>query len=685
MNQINQNPENGIDPLEKYGMNLTKLSEEGKIDPVIGREVEIRRIIQILSRRKKNNPVLIGEPGTGKTTVAEGLARRIYEGDVPDNIKGKQLINMDLSAMVAGAMYKGQFEERLKNFIEEVKKKEGEIIVFIDEIHMIVGAGGQGQMDIANIIKPELAQGTLKVIGATTLNEYKKHIEIDAALERRFQQVYINEPNIEDTITILRGIKDKYELHHGLSIRDSALISASSLSERYISDRFLPDKAIDLIDEAASKLSMEINSAPESIDSLERKLMMLEVEREALKKEKDSKSIERLKKCIEEIKILKIELKENKAIWEDEKKAVNDLSELKEKLEAAKFKMKTFQRDGNYTEASKYQYDTIPNLKRSIEKQTNALDNTKFIKLEVTTDDVADIVSKWTGIPVHKMLKGEKTKLLKLEEFLRNRVVGQDHALKRTSDVIRMSKMGLTDVDKPIGSFLFMGSTGVGKTELAKTLAQALFDDEKALVRIDMSELMEEHSVSKLIGSPPGYIGYDEGGSLTESIRRRPYSVILFDEIEKANRNVLNILLQILDDGRLTDSKGRNVNFKNTIIIMTTNLDEDGLKQFLRPELRNRIDDVIKFNDLSEEIIKVIIDKNLQSIVDTLNKKDIKCYINKKINNFIHKKGYNPEFGARPIKRLIRKNILSEISKHLIKNPEISSISVDYNKHVIIE
>ncbi len=685
MNQINQNPENGIDPLEKYGMNLTKLSEEGKIDPVIGREVEIRRIIQILSRRKKNNPVLIGEPGTGKTTVAEGLARRIYEGDVPDNIKGKQLINMDLSAMVAGAMYKGQFEERLKNFIEEVKKKEGEIIVFIDEIHMIVGAGGQGQMDVANIIKPELAQGTLKVIGATTLNEYKKHVEIDAALERRFQQVYINEPNVEDTITILRGIKDKYELHHGLSIRDSALISASSLSERYISDRFLPDKAIDLIDEAASKLSMEINSAPESIDNLERKLMMLEVEREALKKEKDSKSIERLKKCIEEIKILKIELKENKALWEDEKKAVNDLSELKEKLEAAKFKMKTFQRDGNYTEASKYQYDTIPNLKRSIEKQTNALDNTKFIKLEVTTDDVADIVSKWTGIPVHKMLKGEKTKLLKLEEFLRNRVVGQDHALKRTSDVIRMSKMGLTDVDKPIGSFLFMGSTGVGKTELAKTLAQALFDDEKALVRIDMSELMEEHSVSKLIGSPPGYIGYDEGGSLTESIRRRPYSVILFDEIEKANRNILNILLQILDDGRLTDSKGRTVNFKNTIIIMTTNLDEDGLKQFLRPELRNRIDDVIKFNDLSEEIIKVIIEKNLQSIVDTLNKKDIKCYINKKINNFIHKKGYNPEFGARPIKRLIRKNILSEISKHLIKNPEISSISVDYNKHVIIE
>ena len=595
--QMNPNPEAGINPLEKYGINLTELAKEGKIDPVIGCEDEIRRIIQILSRRKKNNPVLIGEPGTGKTTIVEGLAKRIVEGDVPENIKGKQLITMDLSAMVAGAMYKGQFEERLKNFVDAVKEQSGDIIIFIDEIHMIVGAGGQGQMDVANIIKPELARGTLKVIGATTLNEYQKYVEPDAALERRFQQVYIAEPNVEDTITILRGIKDKYEVHHGLSIRDSALISAATLSDRYISDRFLPDKAVDLVDEAASKLRMEMNSAPELIDNLRRKLIQLEVEREALKKEKDVKSKERLKNCKNEIKTTKDELGKNMVVWEKEKEAVDNVSKLKEELENAKFQMECNQRDGNYAEASKYQYETIPNLEKKIEDYSKTLENSRFVKLEVTTEDIAEVVSKWTGIPVNKMLEGEKEKLLQLEDHLRNRVIGQEEALNKTADVIRMSKMGITDVNRPLGSFLFLGNTGVGKTELGKTLAEALFDDEKALVRVDMSELMEQHSISKLIGSPPGYIGYDEGGHLTEKIRRRPYSVILFDEIEKAHPSVLNILLQVLDDGRLTDSKGRTINFKNTIIVMTTNLAESEINVFLRPEFRNRIDEIVKFND----------------------------------------------------------------------------------------
>ena len=680
----NSNPEQGINPLEKYGINLTRLAREGKIDPVIGREDEIRRIVQILSRRKKNNPVLIGEPGTGKTTVAEGLAKRIVEGDVPENIKGKQLITMDLSAMVAGAMYKGQFEERLKNFINAVKEKDGEIIIFIDEIHMIVGAGGQGQMDVANIIKPELAHGTLKVIGATTLNEYQKYVETDAALERRFQQVYIAEPDVEDTITILRGIKDKYELHHGLSIRDSALISASTLSNRYISDRFLPDKAVDLIDEAASKLCMEMNSAPELIDNLKRKLMMLEVEREALKKEKDVKSKERLKECKDEIKSAKGELGVNMVVWEKEKEAVNNVSELKEKLEDAKFQFESHQRDGNYTQASKFQYETIPDLEKTIEEHTKTLENTRFVKLEVTTEDIAEVISKWTGIPVNKMLEGEKEKLLQLENHLRNRVIGQEEALTKTSDVIRMSKMGVTDMDKPIGSFLFMGNTGVGKTELGKTLAEALFDDEKALVRIDMSELMESHSVSKLIGAPPGYVGYDEGGGLTEQIRRRPYSIILFDEIEKAHPSVLNILLQVLDDGRLTDSKGRTINFKNTIIIMTTNLSEDELKMFLRPELRNRIDEIIKFNDLNKEVVEKIVELHIQGMINTLDRQGISCSVNGGVREHLIKNGYEPEYGARPVKRLIRRDILSEISKYMLEHPESDSIHVDYDGGVLI-
>ena len=682
--QMNPNPEAGINPLEKYGINLTELSKEGKIDPVIGREDEIRRIVQILSRRKKNNPVLIGEPGTGKTTVVEGLAKRIVDGDVPENIKGKQIITMDLSAMVAGAMYKGQFEERLKNFIDAVKEQNGDIIVFIDEIHMIVGVGGQGQMDVANIIKPELAHGTLKVVGATTLNEYQKYVEPDAALERRFQQVYIAEPNVEDTITILRGIKDKYEVHHGLSIRDSSLISAAALSDRYISDRFLPDKAVDLIDEAASKLRMEMNSAPELIDNLKRKLIQLEVEREALKKEKDTKSKERLSECKKEIKDTKDQLGVNMKVWEKEKEAVSNVSKLKEELEDAKFQMEAHQRDGNYAEASKYQYDTIPNLEKKIEEYSKTLENSRFIKLEVTTEDVAEVVSKWTGIPVNKMLEGEKEKLLQLEDHLRKRVIGQEEALKKTSDVIRMSKMGLTDVYKPLGSFLFLGNTGVGKTELGKTLAEALFDDEKVLVRVDMSELMEQHSVAKLIGSPPGYVGYDEGGYLTEKIRRRPYSVILFDEIEKAHPSVLNILLQVLDDGRLTDSKGRTVNFKNTIIVMTTNLTESELNIYLKPELRNRIDEIVKFNDLNKEVVEKIVDMHIRGMIQTIEKQGIKCIVNGGIRDYLIKNGYQPEYGARPVNRLIRRDILSEVSKYLLENPEVESINVGYDNGVIV-
>ena len=686
MNQENiQNPETGIDPLEQYGLNLTGLAIDGKIDPVIGREDEIRRIIQILSRRKKNNPVLIGEPGTGKTTVVEGLAKRIIEGDVPENIKGKQLVAMDLTAMVAGAMYKGQFEERLKNFIKAVKEKDGEIIVFIDEIHMIVGAGGQGQMDVANIIKPELAHGSLKVIGATTLNEYQKYVEPDAALERRFQQVFIQEPNVKDTITILRGIKDKYEVHHGLGIRDSALISAATLSEKYISDRFLPDKAVDLVDEAASKLRMEINSAPELIDNLKRTLIQLEVEQEALKKEKDSKSKARLQECKKEIDATRNNLDIHIETWENEKGTATEISKLKKDLENAKFKMENYSRDGNYADASKIQYDTIPVIVQKIDSLSQTLEHFQFVKLEVQPDDVAEVVSKWTGIPVQKMLEGEKEKLLKLESLFHNRVIGQDHALKKTADVIRMSKLGFSDSKKPLGSFLFMGKTGVGKTELAKTIAEALFDDENALVRIDMSELMEQHSISKLIGSPPGYVGFDDGGYLTEKIRRRPYAVILFDEIEKAHPSVLNILLQILDDGRLTDSKGRTVNFKNTIIIMTSNLKNDELNLCLKPELRNRIAEIIYFNELNQDAIRKIVELNIGKMVKMLAAQIVHCEVDASVIDDLCINGFQPEFGARPIKRLINRDILSKISKYILERPDVVSMRIIFDKEIRIE
>lgn len=676
MNQ-NINPEEDINPIEKYGINLTKLAREGKVDPVIGREDEIRRIIQILSRRTKNNPVLIGDPGTGKTTVVEGLARRIIEGDVPENIKNKELVTLDLSAMVAGAMYRGQFEERLKNFIKAVVESEGEIIVFIDELHMIVGAGNaEGQMDVSNMIKPELARGRMKVVGATTLGEYQKYIEKDAALERRFQQVYIPEPTVEDTITILRGIKDKYELHHGLHIQDSALISAASLSDRYISDRFLPDKAVDLMDEAAAKIRMEMNSAPAEIDDARRKLIQLEVEREALKKEKDERSRSRLVEVKKEIESLKRTLDELNTVWLAEKKQAAEIQALKGSLEMLGQKAEQAQRDGDYQRSAKIQYEEIPGLEKQVEILNQELANSRFLKLEVSTEDIAEVVSRWTGIPVNKMLAGEQEKLLELEKLLQRRVVGQDEAVEKVADAIRMSKLGISDQNRPLGSFLFMGNTGVGKTELAKTLAEVLFDDERAMVRIDMSEFMEQHSIAKLIGSPPGYVGYEEGGQLTEKVRRRPYTVILFDEIEKAHPNVLNILLQILDDGRLSDSKGRLVNFKNTLIVMTSNIPSHEIRRYLRPEFINRIDEILTFNDLSNEVISKIVDIQLDLAVQSLSENGLTLDLDSSVHAYMASKGYQPEYGARPLKRLVKQDILAPVSKYILSHPEVTTITI---------
>lgn len=677
-------PEENIDAIESYGINLTDLAKQGKIDPVIGRENEIRRIVQILSRRTKNNPVLIGEPGTGKTTIVEGLAKRIIEGDIPENMLNQQLITLDLSAMLAGAMFKGQFEERLKNFIKQVVASEGEFIVFIDELHTIVGAGNpQGGMDASNILKPELAKGQMSLIGATTLNEYQKYIEQDSALERRFQKVILNEPNVEDTITILRGIKDKYELHHGININDSALIAAATLSDRYISDRFLPDKAVDLIDEAASKIRIEMNSAPVEIDDAKRHLLRLEIENEALKKEGNSNL--RLRELKTEITELKNNLTELQKIWEVEKNNVIEIQEFKEQLDQLTFEKDRAQREGNLEVSARIQYQDIPNLQKQIETAKSKLEENKFLKLEVAVEDVAEVVSMWSGIPINKMLSGERQKLLHLEEVLDKKVLGQTNAVKRVCDLIRMSKTDLTETEKPLASLLFLGNTGVGKTELAKTLAVELFDHAKALVRIDMSELMERHSVAKLIGSPPGYIGHDEGGQLTEKIRRKPYAVILFDEIEKAHPEVLNILLQVLDDGRLTDSKGRTVDFRNTIIIMTSNIKSEELKSFLRPEFINRIDEIVNFNDLEKETIKKIVELQFEIKREKLFKQGINIEFSDNLVNFIADKGFNSEFGARPVKRTIQREVMVPLSKLMIQSPDLACFKVSYDGEIRIE
>ena len=677
-------PEENIDAIESYGINLTDLAKQGKIDPVIGRENEIRRIVQILSRRTKNNPVLIGEPGTGKTTIVEGLAKRIIEGDVPENMLNQQLITLDLSAMLAGAMFKGQFEERLKNFIKQVVASEGEFIVFIDELHTIVGAGNpQGGMDASNILKPELAKGQMSLIGATTLNEYQKYIEQDSALERRFQKVILNEPSVEDTITILRGIKDKYELHHGININDSALIAAATLSDRYISDRFLPDKAVDLIDEAASKIRIEMNSAPVEIDDAKRHLLRLEIENEALKKEGNSNT--RLKELKAEITELKNNLTELQKIWEVEKNNVIEIQEFKEQLDQLTFEKDRAQREGNLEVSARIQYQDIPNLQKQIETAKSKLEENKFLKLEVAVEDVAEVVSMWSGIPINKMLSGERQKLLHLEEVLDKKVLGQTNAVERVCDLIRMSKTDLTETEKPLASLLFLGNTGVGKTELAKTLAVELFDHAKALVRIDMSELMERHSVAKLIGSPPGYIGHDEGGQLTEKIRRKPYAVILFDEIEKAHPEVLNILLQVLDDGRLTDSKGRTVDFRNTIIIMTSNIKAEELKSFLRPEFINRIDEIVNFNDLEKETIKKIVELQFEIKREKLFKQGINIEFSDNLVNFIADKGFNSEYGARPVKRTIQREAMVPLSKLMIQSPDLACFKVSYDGEIRIE
>ena len=677
-------PEENIDAIESYGINLTDLAKQGKIDPVIGRENEIRRIVQILSRRTKNNPVLIGEPGTGKTTIVEGLAKRIIEGDVPENMLNQQLITLDLFAMLAGAMFKGQFEERLKNFIKQVVASEGEFIVFIDELHTIVGAGNpQGGMDASNILKPELAKGQMSLIGATTLNEYQKYIEQDSALERRFQKVILNEPSVEDTITILRGIKDKYELHHGININDSALIAAATLSDRYISDRFLPDKAVDLMDEAASKIRIEMNSAPVEIDDAKRHLLRLEIENEALKKEGNSKL--RLKELKTEITELKNNLTELQKIWEVEKNNVIEIQEFKEQLDQLTFEKDRAQREGNLEVSARIQYQDIPNLQKQIETAKSKLEENKFLKLEVAVEDVAEVVSMWSGIPINKMLSGERQKLLHLEEVLDKKVLGQTNAVKRVCDLIRMSKTDLTETEKPLASLLFLGNTGVGKTELAKTLAIELFDHAKALVRIDMSELMERHSVAKLIGSPPGYIGHDEGGQLTEKIRRKPYAVILFDEIEKAHPEVLNILLQVLDDGRLTDSKGRTVDFRNTIIIMTSNIKAEELKSVLRPEFINRIDEIVNFNDLEKETIKKIVELQFEIKREKLFKQGINIEFSDNLVNFIADKGFNAEFGARPVKRTIQREAMVPLSKLMIQSPDLACFKVSYDGEIRIE
>lgn len=694
-NVTSQSQEEQYNALKKYAKNLNELAKENKLDPVIGRDEEIRRVLQILSRRTKNNPILIGEPGVGKTAIAEGLAHRIIAGDVPENLKDKQIFSLDMGSLIAGAKYKGEFEERLKAVVKEVTSAEGDIVLFIDEIHTLVGAGGgEGAMDAANILKPALARGELKAIGATTLNEYQKYFEKDKALERRFQKVIIDEPSTEDAISILRGIKEKYENHHKVQIKDSAIISAVELSQRYISDRFLPDKAIDLIDEAAAKLRMEINSKPEVLDEVERKIMQLEIEREAIKREKDTKKLGKIK---EELANLNEEKNSLSAKWQAEKDVVEGIQKAKEDLENLKYEAEQAERAGDFGKVAEIRYGKTKEAEEQLEKFKADLAEiqatSKMIKEEVTTEEIAEVISKWTGIPVSKMIESEREKLLRIEEELHKRVVGQDEAIGAVADAVRRSRAGLQDEKRPIGSFIFLGTTGVGKTELAKTLSEFLFNDENAMTRIDMSEYQEKHSVSRLLGAPPGYIGYDEGGQLTEAVRRKPYSVILLDEIEKAHPDVFNILLQVLDDGRLTDNKGRVVNFKNTIIIMTSNLgshliqenfenlgekNRDNiiektktdvfslLKKTIRPELLNRIDETIMFTPLSKKDIHQIVELQLKGLAKMLTKNDIHLEFTNKVIDKIAELGYDPQFGARPVKRVLQKKVLNELSKEIL-------------------
>lgn len=664
-----QSGDENYQSLSKYAKNLVEEARQGKLDPVIGRDEEIRRVLQILSRRTKNNPILIGEPGTGKTAIVEGLAERIVRGDVPENLKDKQLYSLDMGALVAGAKYKGEFEERLKSVIKEVTNSNGNIILFIDEIHTLVGAGGgEGAMDAANILKPALARGELRSIGATTLNEYQKYFEKDKALERRFQTVMVDEPDELSAISILRGLKERYENHHKVRIQDDACIAAVKLSERYISDRFLPDKAIDLMDEAAAKLRMERDSVPEELDEITRKLKQLEIEREAIKRENDADKIAQLDKDIAE---LKDQEKSFRAKWESEKGLVNKIQQDKQQMEQLKFEAERAEREGNYERVAEIRYGKLQALEQDIKDIQAQLRNTQggnaMIREEVTADDIAEVVSRWTGIPVTRMMQSEREKLLHLEEELHKRVIGQDEAIKAVSDAVRRSRAGLQDPKRPIASFIFLGTTGVGKTELAKALAEYLFNDETMMTRIDMSEYQEKFSVSRLIGAPPGYVGYDEGGQLTEAVRRKPYSVVLFDEIEKAHPDVFNILLQVLDDGRLTDNKGRTVDFKNTILIMTSNATADQIKTMMRPEFLNRIDEIITFEQLTKDDIRKILHLQMNILRDKLADSGVKISFSEDFENYMTNEGYDPAYGARPIKRLMQRELINIIAKKILE------------------
>ena len=667
-NVKSQSADDNYQSLEKYAKNLVEQARSGKLDPVIGRDEEIRRVLQILSRRTKNNPILIGEPGTGKTAIVEGLAERIVRGDVPENLKNKQLYSLDMGALVAGAKYKGEFEERLKSVIKEVTNANGQIILFIDEIHTLVGAGGgEGAMDGANILKPALARGELRAIGATTLNEYQKYFEKDKALERRFQTVMVNEPDEVDAISILRGIKERYENHHKVRIQDDACIAAVKLSERYISDRFLPDKAIDLMDEAAAKLRMERDSVPEELDEITRHLKQLEIEREAIKRENDQPKIQQLDKEIAELKDQEHDFR---AKWEGEKALVNKIQQDKQEIENLKFEAERMEREGNYERVAEIRYSKLKALEDDIKKIQEQLKSTQggaaMVREEVTADDIAEVVSRWTGIPVSRMMQSEREKLLHLEEELHKRVIGQDEAITAVSDAVRRSRAGLQDPKRPIASFIFLGTTGVGKTELAKALAEYLFNDESMMTRIDMSEYQEKFSVTRLIGAPPGYVGYDEGGQLTEAVRRKPYSVVLFDEIEKAHPDVFNTLLQVLDDGRLTDNKGRVVNFKNTIIIMTSNASREMLRKTFRPEFLNRIDDIITFKPLTQEQIAEVVELQMKRVKKMLEPQGFELLWTPAAIQYLAKVGYDPEFGARPVKRAIQDYVLNDLSKKIL-------------------